>query len=335
MKAGKIIIAILVLLCAAELTFIVLSDTNSSGLSLTFLTAATPEPTPEPTAEPTPEPTPEPVITKVILKNDCLPDDIQLTEYTYCTNTNSFAQSYIDTEVIPTNNTRVYFDFECTSGFERKDTWFFGSFDRDHMMLMEVGFHQGQGNVAHFYTATNFKYSQYEDSALRTVATFTPGDYTFTEPVTQSLYIFSRQHMDGGIAGCQDTWGEYTLRVYSCRLWQDEIEVRDYVPCVRLSTGEAGMYELVTGKFCLSNGENGFEQGPEVNTPSEVKAVDGLITENVPVPELEGYVFGGYYTEYGGKGTKCIDENGSVCGNCGKKNGTTLYAFWTHPDPMK
>ena len=237
--------------------------------------------------------------------------------------------------VCPTNHTRVYFDFECTSGFERKDTWFFGSFDRDHMMLMEVGFHQGQGNVAHFYTATNFKYSQYEDSAARTIATFTPGDYTFRKPVTQSLYIFSRQHMDGGIAGCQDTWGEYSLRVYGCRLWQDETEVRDYVPCIRISTGEAGMFDLIGQKFCLSNGENGFEQGPEVNRPTKTKAIDGVVSEPVPVPALEGYVFEGYYTEYGGKGIQCIDKDGRPAGNCGTQDGVTLYAFWTHPDPME
>ncbi len=335
MKAGKIITFILVLLCVAELAVIVMTDTRINRLNLPFLTVAMPEPTPEPTPKPTPEPTPEPVISTVILKNDCLPDDIQLTEYTYCTNPNSFAESYIDTGVIPTNNTRVYFDFECTSGFERKDTWFFGSFDRDHHMLMEVGFHQGQGNIAHFYTATNFKYSQYEDSALRTIATFTPGDYTFEEPVTQSLYIFSRQHMDGGIAGCQDTWGEYTLRVYSCRLWQDEVEVRDYVPCVKISTGEAGMYELVGNQFCLSSGKNGFEQGPAVNAPTKAKAADGVITTQVPVPELDGFVFGGYYTEYNGMGTQCIDENGQPCGACSTEDGTTLYAYWIHPDPMK
>ena len=141
--------------------------------------------------------------------------------------------------------------------------------------------------------------------------------------------------MDGGIAGCQDTWGEYTLRVYSCRLWQDEVEVRDYVPCVKLSTGEAGMYELVGNQFCLSSGKNGFEQGPAVNPPTKAKASDGVITTPVPVPELDGFVFGGYYTEYDGMGTQCIDENGHPCGVCSTEEGTTLYAYWIHPDPMK
>jgi hypothetical protein len=95
------------------------------------------------------------------------------------------------------------------------------------------------------------------------------------------------------------------------------------------------MYELVGKQFCLSSGKNGFEQGPALNPPSEAKAIDGMITETVPVPKLEGFVFKGYYTEYGGAGTQCIDENGHPCGNCGTEDNTTLYAFWVHPDPMK
>ncbi len=282
-----------------------------------------------PTPEATPAPTPEPVHSELVLKNDNLPDDYQLTDYTFATNTNAFSQTYIDTGVIPTNNTRVYFDFECTSGFIRKDTWFFGAFDRDHNMFMEVGFHQSQGNVAHFYTATNFHYSQFEDSAARTVATFDPGDYTFEEPVRQTLYIFSRQHMDHGTAGTEDTWGEYSLRVYTCRLWQDGILVRDYVPCYCISTGEVGMFDLAEGKMYGSAGTELFEKGEDVAPPTVVHAVNGQIEETVSVPEIDGFEFQGYFTEYGGKGIECIDKDGKQVSTEPTAENRTLYAYWT------
>ena len=179
------------------------------------VSASTPEATPGPDTDPapqiTPEPTPEPmpdVKTEITLRDDLLPEEYRLLDYAACTNSTLDAQTYIDTGISPTNNTRFYLDFECPGGFKVKDTWFFGCFNRDNHMYMEVGYHMSQGNPAHFYTVTGIQYSQYEDSALRTVAWFRPGNYKypdvvngrtlyeFEEPCEQHLFLFSRQHMD-------------------------------------------------------------------------------------------------------------------------------------------
>lgn len=287
-----------------------------------------PSPSAEATPVPTPEVTPEPVVTTVTLKNDCLPDNYQLTAYTACTNTNAYAQSYIDTGVYPTMHTSAILDFECTSGFVRKDTWFFGAFDRPNDMFLEAGFHQGQGNDCHFYTACGMEYSQYEDPAARTVATYRAGAYPFTEPVSRSLYIFSRQHTDGGIAGTTDTWGDYSLRVYNLRLAEDNVPTRDYVPCIRLSDGAAGMYDLVERKMYFSAGTGSFECGDSVLPPTTVMAVNGRIESQLPVPQLDGFAFDGYWTGYGGEGRQCVLPDGTPCADCGLDSELVLYAHW-------
>ena len=300
------------------------------------------EPTPEPTPDPPPEPTPE-IRTEITLKNDNLPDDYQLTEYSGCTNSNMYAQTYLDTGVSPTNDTRFFFDFQCTSGFVVKDTWFFGCFNRDAHMFMEVGYHQGQDNPANFYTATGLRYSQSEDSAARTVAYLHPGDYFYPDaahgityreigPCEQHFYIFARQHMNMQFANTDDTMGSYDLRVFGCRIWQGGEVVRDFVPCICLSTGQAGMYDLAEGRMYTSAGSEEVQPGPERLQPCTLGAVNGQLQVGVEPPEMEGFLFRGYYTGFHGSGEQIIDAEGQPCASVGTGEGVVLYAFWVRDE---
>ena len=290
---------------------------------------AAPDATAEPTPAPTPEPTPEPeIFTEVELKNDNLPDGLQLTEYSSATNNNIRSQVYIDTQVCPTNDTGFYFDFECVTGFQTKDSWFFGCFYGDMNMYMEVGYHQAQGNEAHFYTATKIQYSQSTDPAARTVATYRPNTWHFWEPVPQHLLIFSRQHKTMELAGTYDMPGVYTVRVYRCRIWQGGESIRDYVPCFSVETGRAGMYDLERQRMSYTDGKEEIDRGPELLPPSTLTAVNGQIPGPVEVPTLDGFLFRGYYTGYQGSGERIIDENGRPCAPVGTEEGVRLYAFW-------
>ena len=328
------LLALLLLLCACG------AEPESAALPAE---TPAPSPSPSPTPEPTPSPAPE-ILTRVLLKNDNLPDDLQLTEYVSCTNENTRAQTYLDTGLSPTNGTSFVFDFACTSGFQTKDTWFFGCFDRDRRMMMEVGYHMAQGNAARFYTATGVHYSQSEDSAARTVAYLRPGDYffpdyakgrnwySFEEPCPQHLYIFSRQHMSCEIAGTYDTPGQYDLQVYACMIWQDGELVGDYQPCYCLSSGRAGMYDLAQGRMLYSAGEGEPSPGPDLLPPGETEAVNGTLRGRVKPPELPGFVFGGYYTGFAGSGERVIDEKGRPCGEIEPAAEVTLYAYWTRAE---
>ncbi len=294
---------------------------------------------PAPTEEPKPEPTPE-VETEIRLRDDLLPEDYALLDYAACTNSTLDAQTYIDTGISPTNNTRFYLDFACTSGFKVKDTWFFGCFNRDNHMYMEVGYHMGQGNPAHFYTATGVHYSQTEDPALRTVAWIRPGDYrypdvangrtlyAFEEPCEQHLFLFSRQHMDMEIAGTHDIVGEYDLRIYACRIWQEDKPVRDYLPCLRLRDGRVGMYDLVEGLAYFSDGTEELTEGEELLPDRSVSALNGEIGERVAPPELQGFLFQGYFTGPNGTGEQILDADGKQVAKTGTAEDLVLYAFW-------
>ena len=297
----------------------------------------------ESTAESRPEPTPE-IVTQIRLCNDPLPEAYRLLDYAACSNSTMDTQTYVDTGVVPTNNTRFYLDFECTSGFSVKDTWFFGCFDRDKHMYMEVGFHQSQGNPAHFYTATGVQYSQTEDSALRTVAWFKPGNYyyadvlhgrklyAFEEPVEQHLFLFSRQHMDREIAGTHDIFGHYDLSIYTCRIWQDGELVRDYVPCQRLEDGRVGMYDLVQGSVSFSDGTEELLPGKAALKDGRAAAVNGEVRGKLKVPSLEGFVFQGYYTGPDGSGRRIIDAQWKPCAAVDMVDELTLYAYWVRDD---
>lgn len=309
------------------------------------ISVSAPEASPEPPPEPTPEPTPTPDLkTEITLRDDLLPKEYRLLDYAACTNSTLDAQTYIDTGISPTNNTRFYLDFECPGGFKVKDTWFFGCFNRDNHMYMEVGYHMSQGNPAHFYTVTGIEYSQYEDSALRTVAWFRPGNYKypdvvngrtlyeFEEPCEQHLFLFSRQHMDMEIAGTHDIEGEYDLRIYACRIWQEDEPVRDYLPCLRLSDGRVGMYDLVEGRAYFSDGTGELAAGEALLSERSVSALNGEIGESVTPPELPGFLFQGYFTGPEGTGEQILDENGGQLANAGTAEDLILYAFWVRDE---
>lgn len=343
--AAVVLLLLLGSLCACSL---------EGSLPLPWAREASPAPSPAPAGEsaapapepsPSPSPTPEPEIrTEILLRDDPLPEDYRLLDWAACENSTLDAQTWIDTGVIPTNDTRFYLDFQCLSGFQVKDTWFFGCFDRDKHLYMEAGYHMGQGNEAHFYTATGVHYSQTEDSAARTVAWLRPGDYrypdvvhgrtltAFEEPVEQHLFLFSRQHMDRTVAGTHDIVGHYSLRIYACRIWQEGVCVRDYVPCLRLNDGRVGMYELVQGRACFSDGTEELLPGETLLPERSVPALNGELTESVTPPELPGFLFTGYYTGPEGTGERIVDEKGAPCAAAGTEPDLVLYAGWTRDE---
>ncbi len=307
--------------------------------------AAAATPPAQQTPEPTPAPSPAPeILTHIRLKRDPLPEGFRMLDYAACSNSTMDSQTYVDTGVSPSNETRFYLDFACASGFTVKDTWFFGCFNRESHMYMEVGYHQGQGNDANFYTATGVHYSQTEDSAARTVAWLRPGDYFypdvrngvilpgFTEPVEQHLFLFSRQHTDMTIAGTHDVYGHYDLRIYGCRIWDKGEPVRDYVACLSPEDGRTGMYDLTEGRVYYSAGSDELIPGEESLPEAEITAINGIIREPLENPALPGFVFEGYFTGYGGSGEQIIDAKGQPCANVAPEEGLTLYAHWTRDE---
>lgn len=62
------------------------------------------------------------------------------------------------------------------------------------------------------------------------------------------------------------TGGYLPAKLYSCQIYKgtNSPVVRDFVPCKKDSSGEAGLYDLVNNQFYTSEGDVGFTAGPEV-----------------------------------------------------------------------
>ena len=336
MKKALALLTLLLLLLSA-------CGQQPSATAAVTETPAPETPAPSPTPAPTPSPAPD-VFTRIRLRLDPLPEGYALLDYAACTNSTLDSQTYVDSGVSPTNDTRFYLDFECTSGFQVKDTWFFGCFSRESHLYMEAGYHLAQGNAASFYTATGVHYSQTEDSAARTVAWLRPGDYFypdvvhgtilpgFTEPVEQHLFLFSRQHTDMTIAGTHDVSGQYDLRIYACRIWQGEEPVRDFVPCLRLEDGRCGMFDLTESRAYFSAGSEELIPGDALLPEAEITARNGVLEAPVEVPALPGFVFEGFFTGYGDSGERIIDAQGQPCAEVAPEEELSLYAHWARDD---
>ena len=82
-------------------------------------------------------------------------------------------------------------------------------------------------------------------------------NYALTEEPNYTFYI-----------SAVDRDGNATLKpkltIYSWKFYQDDVLVRDYVPCYRKSDGEIGLYDLVTNEFYTNDGTGEFLKGNAV-----------------------------------------------------------------------
>ncbi len=93
--------------------------------------------------------------------------------------------------------------------------------------------------------------------------------YTFTNlsewKSTYDMTLFGRiSNASGGF----NDYGE--CYIYACKIWDNDVLIRDYVPCYRKSDGVRGMFDLVYQKFYTNAGSGTFDMGPiDVNVPAE------------------------------------------------------------------
>ncbi len=98
-------------------------------------------------------------------------------------------------------------------------------------------------------TNVSLRYQTYTDpNGIAT--TITMGDYS----TDVSMFVFGRNY--------QDTITELSsTRLYSLKLYDGNIEIRNFIPCYRLSDGEIGLYDTVNGVFYTNQGTGKFFKG--------------------------------------------------------------------------
>ena len=63
-----------------------------------------------------------------------------------------------------------------------------------------------------------------------------------------------------GLTGGQDA----SAILYYCKIWEDDVLVRDFVPCYRKSDNAVGLLDKVENKFYENAGTVAFEKGPNI-----------------------------------------------------------------------
>lgn len=64
-----------------------------------------------------------------------------------------------------------------------------------------------------------------------------------------------RYAVNKNVSGITQT---YRIRIYGCKIWNNNVLIRNYIPCVRVSDNKAGFYDLVNYTFSPSISQYDF-----------------------------------------------------------------------------
>ena len=81
-----------------------------------------------------------------------------------------------------------------------------------------------------------------------------------TSNQTSSMILFGAPNNENTV----DLFSAYNMKVYRLKLYENDVLVREYVPCYRVSDNEIGLYELVNNVFYPNNGTGTFNKGNDV-----------------------------------------------------------------------
>ena len=124
----------------------------------------------------------------------------------------------------------------------------------------------------------------------------------------------------------------YNMKVYRLKLYENDVLVREYVPCYRVSDNKIGLYELVNNVFYPNNGTGTFNKGNDIVTSGTMTNQHFVynVAQNLQNNSFSraGYIFNGWNTEIDGTGTS-YDEGQSVSELTTQDNAiVNLYSQW-------
>ena len=226
-----------------------------------------------------------------------LPDGYVELEYVASTGT-----QYLDTGVKPTRYFRAVVDFEFSAatgggGFGYGATAagpsirFWRSSDGT---LYRVNFNNSYNTETIFPTTFTDEPKRHVadlSDSLKTIDGVSFGDSPgLTQSLAGTFYLFA---MRWGWSPYIGNYGSY--RVYSCRLYEGAIIVRDFIPARRVSDDAVGLYDLDNGSFYTGAGTGSLTAGPDVvpEVAGDVLTIAGHPAEyGAPSPdygEVEGW----------------------------------------------
>ena len=192
----------------------------------------------------------------------------------------STGTQYIDIGVTGTQNTKVDIDFQSTATTYGRFTPFGARSTASKNCFaiwassvtigsnLRIGFDSTNGytggpTTTDKYHIIHSKDGTYvNDELVWTIDSFS----TFTTP--QNLLVF-------GYYSNATTMASSAIRLYHLKLWENNIMVRDFIPCYRNSDGEIGLYDSINDIFYTNQGTGVFIKGKDVYTlPNEYQEVE-------------------------------------------------------------
>lgn len=196
----------------------------------------------------------ETVLGSVEKEPSVLPEGYTQVEYIESSGT-----QYIDTGFIPNQDTRVTLSAYNTS---ESSGWTYGVWESASSKqfcfscLSTYSFRYGTSSASLINVPVgSVEVDQNKNVYNLNGITGTITAQTFT--CSHSMYLFCI-NANGSPSG-----GKFFGKLYSCRIYDRDVLVRDFVPCIN-SSGKAGLYDLVEGKFYGNVGSGSFATGAEV-----------------------------------------------------------------------
>lgn len=172
----------------------------------------------------------------------------------------STGTQYIDTGVMPNQDTRAVCDAQLTA--VSGTVSFLGQ--RYTSATQAFGWISVNGSLRSYYnaqftvvaTADTARHLYDKDKNVTRIdgETVHTADYAAFDG-DFPLYLFAGNE--------QGTAGLFAqARLYACKIYASGVLIRDFVPCRRHSDGAAGLYDMITGAFYGNSGTGSFEEGP-------------------------------------------------------------------------
>ena len=190
------------------------------------------------------------------LKKPRLPREFQEVEFLESTGT-----QYIDTGIIPQNHIGIKAKISLSYNIDFNCLISAGETDQQLIFLMGTSIsyfkYFAQGNASSFgfsYIINNIHNIEITKNGNILINGRIYASSEYQEPISSNLYLLRRTD------GTQWFYG----KLYSCKIYDNDVIVRNYVPCYRKSDDVAGLYDLVNDVFYTNAGTGQFIVGGDV-----------------------------------------------------------------------
>lgn len=199
----------------------------------------------------------------ITISNSLLPDEYRQVDY--IENTSNVGNQWIDTNVIPTEKTKMQLKFrnlgvtgDVIVGYRlQSDYTDYRFFNYNSQIYFDNPAKNNRrifGSECLANTDYNFEFGNFYVKDLTTGQTLINGTAStgFTGVSTIKInYMEYGSHISYN-------------RIYSLKIYNDDTLIRDFIPCYRVSDNEVGLYDLANNQFYENQGTGNFVYGEVV-----------------------------------------------------------------------